>query len=297
MSLPGVPRRSVALSREDFGGIQFWLSSRHPRPGRPTVVLLHGLGNSLDYWTAVAPILADTTQVIAIDIPGFGKSRRPAAGFGLAAICDEINDLLEYLKPHDVLLVGHSLGSYIALGLAKCGRFPIRSVMLVSAALFRAERALRDLPFALHSRALSVAVVAQFVGGSIPFSPSRASLLARSEWSRRATLWPFVADPESLDASLVASALAGNAGRSVLATLLLAKAVSLQELAGSVSVPASLVWGNRDRLINEDDIAVARALFRPRRELCVEDCGHWPMIEKPHALAEFIRREVEENDL
>ena len=39
--------------------------------------LLNGLGNSLNFWTDIAPTLAEARTTTAIDIPGFGRSATP----------------------------------------------------------------------------------------------------------------------------------------------------------------------------------------------------------------------------
>lgn len=166
------------LERRKYRGLAFWLSSEQPHAHLPTAVLLHGLGNSLDYWTAVGPIVGRAAQVIALDIPGFGKSRRPEPALSLGAICKVTWDLIQHIGAHNVLLVGHSLGGYVALGLAQDPAVPIRAITLVSATLSRAEAILRNPGSAIRSPSLSLALFAQFAGGTMPFSHRRAKLVA-----------------------------------------------------------------------------------------------------------------------
>jgi pimeloyl-ACP methyl ester carboxylesterase len=45
-----------------------------------TYFLLDGIGTSLDFWVAVAPLLAEDNRTIAIDIPGFGRSSPARTG-------------------------------------------------------------------------------------------------------------------------------------------------------------------------------------------------------------------------
>lgn len=270
----------------------FWLSSTSAHPRIPTALLLHGLGNSLYYWTAVAPVVANTTQVLAVDIPGFGKSSHPEAGFGLSAICDELWLFLEHVGATSVVLVGHSLGAYVALSMARSPRMPARSIALISAALFRAEALLRNPASAITAPALSIALVAQFAGGAIPFSRRTASVVTSGRYVRMALLWPFVAFPARLERDLVISALSGNSGRSITATLRLARTTSLAALGDDLPLPVALVWGDKDRLINGDDIRNGRTLFNPQSELCLRDCGHWPMLEMPNELSRFLAVEI-----
>lgn len=288
-------KRTSSLKRREYKGRAFWLSSEQPHARLPTVVLLHGLGNSLDFWTAVAPIIGRTTQVLALDIPGFGKSQPPRPDFTLSAICDPIWDLIQYIGARSVLLVGHSLGGYVALSLAKDAPVPIHSITLVSATLFRAEAILRNPRSAIRSPRLFFALCAQFAGGAIPFSDRTAKLVAGNRWSRQALLWPFVARPKLLNAGLAMQALSGNSGRSIGATLRVAQRTCLSTLSQGLHQRIALVWGDRDYLIDAEDIMYARRFLKHSSELCLPNTGHWPMLEEPHLLANFVLEEWSES--
>jgi pimeloyl-ACP methyl ester carboxylesterase len=283
------------LERREYRGITFWLSSERPHARQPTVVFLHGLGNSLDFWTAVAPIVGGTAQVVAIDIPGFGKSRPPKPEFSLPVISKLTWDLVRHIGAQSVLIVGHSLGGYIALGLAKDAAVPVRAITLVSATLSRAEALCRNPWLAVHSPGLSLALFAQFAGSTIPFSSFTAKLVAGNRYSRQVFLWPFVASPERLESQLAVRALSGNSGRSIGATLGLTRTTRVSDLAQGLLQPVALVWGDRDPLISSKDIVYGRSMLKPRSELCLPDCGHWPMLEKPQLLADFILSELLES--
>ena len=50
----------------------------------PPLVLLHALGESALDWQWVLPALARTNRVHAVDLPGFGYSAKPSAGYSPA---------------------------------------------------------------------------------------------------------------------------------------------------------------------------------------------------------------------
>ena len=60
--------------------------------GSDTVLLLHGLGNSWHIWLPLMEQLAQTTRVVAVDLPGFGQSDAPADGLKLEAIARVLED-------------------------------------------------------------------------------------------------------------------------------------------------------------------------------------------------------------
>lgn len=80
------------------------------------IVFLHGLGMSASTWEAVAELLADRFTVLAVDLPGHGDSPVPddPEAFTRDAALADIDDVLATIDAPPIL-VGHSLGGYLAL--------------------------------------------------------------------------------------------------------------------------------------------------------------------------------------
>jgi len=80
------------------------------------IVFLHGLGMTAATWDGVAEILAGRHTVLALDLPGHGDSPCPeeSAAFTRDAALTDIDDVLADLDAAPIL-VGHSLGGYLAL--------------------------------------------------------------------------------------------------------------------------------------------------------------------------------------
>ncbi|MGA6168785.1 alpha/beta fold hydrolase [Streptomyces sp. NPDC012600] len=81
----------------------------------PPLLLLHGAGRSSADWAAVVPHLTQGHRVLAVDLPGHGRSA-PAAAWDLATVCADLDDTLaaEGGREAEVSLVGHSLGGMVA---------------------------------------------------------------------------------------------------------------------------------------------------------------------------------------
>lgn len=83
------------------------------------LLFIHGFCETHEMWDDFKiPFLKDF-RVITVDLPGFGKSPLPSGGFALADIADVIADFLASLNIKQVVVIGHSLGGYVTLELAK----------------------------------------------------------------------------------------------------------------------------------------------------------------------------------
>lgn len=99
----------------------------------PAVVLLHGLGDSAATWSGVAERLADRFETIAVDLLGHGDSPHPddPDEFTRDRALDDIDDVLATLDGPAVL-VGHSLGGYLALAHAATRPGVARGLVLLN---------------------------------------------------------------------------------------------------------------------------------------------------------------------
>lgn len=81
----------------------------------PPVVLLHGMGDDSSVWDETVAELAGDFACTAVDLPGHGRSPAPddPAAYEREAVLEAIDEVLEQTGP--ALLVGHSLGGYLAL--------------------------------------------------------------------------------------------------------------------------------------------------------------------------------------
>ena len=86
--------------------------------GRP-LVFIHGFGASLDSWRLMVDSLRDEYRLVLFDLKGHGYSDRPADGLYAPHNHSEIIlGLMDHLQLSKTVLVGHSLGSVIALVVA-----------------------------------------------------------------------------------------------------------------------------------------------------------------------------------
>ena len=83
------------------------------------IVLLHGFCENHQIWDGFADELSLSFRVITPDLPGFGKSKLPPNAFTIDDIADQMLVWLQESGIQNSILIGHSLGGYITLAMAR----------------------------------------------------------------------------------------------------------------------------------------------------------------------------------
>jgi pimeloyl-ACP methyl ester carboxylesterase len=110
----------------------FWRSWGKGRP----VVFLHGWAVNCDVWQYQMVPLSERARCIAYDKRGHGRSSDPGRGYDYDSLADDLASLIEKLDLHDVVLVGHSMGSAeIVRYLVRHGGERVARLVLISSAL------------------------------------------------------------------------------------------------------------------------------------------------------------------
>lgn len=145
----------------------------YTRQGRGSpLLLLHGWGDRLETFDAVAKQLEDSYEVLRLDLPGFGQSQPPASAWGLKDYAEHVAHFLHKIGVEPAAILGHSNGGAIAIyGLAN-GRLSASKLILLSSAGIRSTEKGRKLAWKLVAKAGKVAT------GVLP-SGARASLRAK----------------------------------------------------------------------------------------------------------------------
>jgi pimeloyl-ACP methyl ester carboxylesterase len=104
----------------------------------PTLVLIHGLASHIGYWRDNIPDLTKAgLRVIALDLPGYGKSDKPdTTRYSLRYYAQTVVDLLKHLNIPKATFVGLSMGGQIALTAALNHAAYVEKVVLLSTAGF-----------------------------------------------------------------------------------------------------------------------------------------------------------------
>ncbi len=239
----------------------------------PHLILLHGIGASVYIWRFLMPYLAKQFTVIAMDLPGFGKSSKDALGdYGLDAQARRILQTLEKLEVRQAIVVGSSMGGALALWLAKLQ--PQRFSKIV---------------------ALNPAADSRLVPKSVVHLRNIAPLFSKSlnRFTMRTILQRVVSRNELLSGEVIDAYLepyrnSGDALRIVLAaTALLADhrlPAELKDLKSDVLI----LWGEKDKMVPKRSVMLLVQTL-PRATLFTHpQGGHHIMEDDPEWAAEKI---------
>ena len=102
----------------------------------PVIVFLHGHMESAKIWKQYSSKLSNRFRVIRINLPGHGKSSVFGEVHSMELMADTVRAVLEAEKVDKALLVGHSMGGYVALAFAETFPDKVRGLVLFSSISF-----------------------------------------------------------------------------------------------------------------------------------------------------------------
>ncbi|MEL9969297.1 MAG: alpha/beta hydrolase [Metallosphaera sp.] len=95
------------------------------------IVLIHHLAGSIESWEKLIVPLSSKHRVIAYDLRGHGNSSVPASPYLISDHTSDLISLLEYLSVKDPVIIGHSIGSLIAIDFSL--KKSVKKVVLIGA--------------------------------------------------------------------------------------------------------------------------------------------------------------------
>ena len=249
--------------------IRYWTQGE----GASTVVLLHGISCSVLEWEHNIAALAQTHQVVALDLLGCGLSDKPVdADYDMQAQARFVFDFMDTMGLTSVHLVGNSMGGRIAMECAAMQPERVKSLVLSAPAGLG-----RDTLF--NFRLASIPVL-----GDILTKPSLFGL--GMIWKLAFHDKRFVT-PDMV-AEKVALALLPNAQTVFLKTLrgflsfggfLESPRRAFLQRIPSIKCPSLVIWGQQDQFLPVTHVQVLKPLLAHAQYELIDHCGHVPMTE------------------
>jgi pimeloyl-ACP methyl ester carboxylesterase len=96
------------------------------------VMMIHGFLENSTMWDKIKPELIKKNRIITVDLLGHGKSDCLGYVHSMELFAETIDAVLKHLRIRKYILVGHSLGGYISLALAKINSTKIKGLCLLN---------------------------------------------------------------------------------------------------------------------------------------------------------------------
>jgi 2-hydroxy-6-oxonona-2,4-dienedioate hydrolase len=232
------------------------------------VLLMHGLGGSIESWTHNIEGLAKNFRIIAVDLPGFGLSDKPRMNYTIRFYREFIVQFIKQLQLGQVSIVGSSLGGQVAAEVAITRPSIVKKLVLISPAgalprSFKGSPALWRYVKVVYASSVQQIKQALFAVDNKPVADSYAQMVFQK-----------ISMPGAREAFL--SALAGSA-----------KAPRLNNRLDKIKAPTLLLWGKEDCMI---PVKFAEPFVKMKscRIIMLEECGHRPHFERPELFNKIV---------
>lgn len=262
--------------KTDMDGVEIWYQDHNPA-AKTALVFIHGWSCDSSFWRYQIPAYNKNWRVIAIDLPGFGRSGKPQdAVYSMDFFAKAVKRVLDDSGAASPVLIGHSMGYAVIRQYLTDYPGTVRAVCNVDGAYFR----IPEDPRALEAMKAEMAkIVAGMTGPN------------RSEAVRQFIASTFYGKtPPELQKEIEAVMAAADPHAANSSLMEMFKMDQWEHR--SFDVPALSLYARNPHL-PPDEEACQRAAFPKLTFALWDDCGHYLMLEKPArfntALRNFIR--------
>jgi pimeloyl-ACP methyl ester carboxylesterase len=255
-----------------------------PSTAAQPIVFIHGLSGCWANWLEQLPVLARERRVVTLDLPGFGHSPMPSQPISMSGYARLLDGLLGELAIDAAVVVGNSMGGFIAAELAIAFPQRVERLVLISAAGISTTGHPGSTRAVPTLRRLETVLAA--TGGWVA---SKSDTVARRARLRDATLYVVARHPGRLPAALAAEQIRGAGKPGFIQALQAVLDYDIRERLPEIACPTLIVWGDGDRLIPVRDADVFEQLIPDSRKVIFEDTGHMSMLERPAAFNALLK--------
>jgi len=247
----------------------------------PALILIHGFISSTLIWSDVFLPLADAGfRVIALDLPGYGYSDKPADGrYTIDSQAYAVVSLMNRLEIDEATIIGASYGGAVAATIAL--DYPERVSRLILVGAVSNNDAMRKLLPRIAQLPLIGDVVTPLYLGS------RFVLRKRMEDTYRRSGKIFDEHKLAARHHLLAAA---DSHRAMLRTMRRWSADRIASEAHLIHRPTLILWGEDDRHVPLSDGVRLREAIAGARLIVFRNCGHLPPAEQPEKFVDVVAR-------
>ena len=271
--MPKIKTNNIELYYETYGGT-----------GKP-LVLISGLGYPLWQWHRMVPFLAEQFRVIAFDNRGVGQSDKPEGPYTAQMLAADTAGLLDALGIEKAIIVGHSMGGFIAQSLALDFPSKVEKLILCSTN-FGGPHHVPVTPEAMRvlSDVTSDALTRFKNGLAVSTAPGWAEKNPQmiDEWVKWRVANPI--EPAPYQAQLA------------IGLSLMTEAAAFETKLPRLNIPTLILFGKHDKVVPPENASLLSKQIANSKVVIFPDAGHFFPIEIPEAASqaviEFAKQEV-----
>ncbi|MBP5677034.1 MAG: alpha/beta hydrolase [Bacteroidales bacterium] len=232
------------------------------RNNHKTLVLLHGFMQNLDVWSSYVLSYMNDLRVVTIDLPGHGLTDSFCDEHSMDFMARVVKTVLSEAGVEQCVMVGHSMGGYVALAFADSFPFALRGLGLIN------SHAMADTDQKRHDRERVCEMVnANRASYIVDFVPSLFDESHRAAMSR--DIKDLKDQCLEVTAASIVAAQRGMASRP-------SRINTLQHL----DVPVLFVYGKNDPRI-PIEVAVSQTLLPRKAEMVMlSNTAHMTFLEE-----------------
>jgi pimeloyl-ACP methyl ester carboxylesterase len=245
-------------------------------PSLPTLLLLHGFGDSFMTWEGWVRELTPQFHIISLDFPGHGLTRAPE-GSSLSgdALADFVDTFAKTLGLPKFAVAGNSMGGGAAWQLAVRHPERISALILVDAAGFANDKPPGDEPLAFK-------ILRYRLGRTLLSKIDNRPLI---DQGLKADVYDKTLITEGLVDRFAEFQRAPGHREILMGISMGARPASTAQLLSSVKVPTLILWGESDPLIEPAAAKKFAAAIAGSKSITYPHVGHLPQIEIPQRSA------------
>ncbi|NBO49441.1 MAG: alpha/beta hydrolase, partial [Chitinophagia bacterium] len=238
--------------------------------------LIHGLSSSLHTWDSLVVRLKENRRIIRLDLPAFGLTgASPEGEYSWDYYNRFVDSFLTVLKIKQCILVGHSLGGYVAWNQAIYKPQRLVKLILINSGGYPRKNEKGNIGFKLAS----IPIVGNII---TKFTPKK--LIKKS-------LEDAYADDSKINDALVDrhfNLLLREGNRKATIDFFRQRATPLPEKIKLVQVPTLIIWGEDDQMIDVSNAYKFQTDIKESKLKIISHSGHVPMEESPEAVFQAI---------
>jgi len=253
------------------------------------LILIHGFGASIEHWRHNIPVLAQEYPVYALDLLGFGASRKADTNYNMELWVEQVHDFWSIFVGEPVVLVGNSIGSLVCMNIAAIYPEMVSAIAMLSLPDVSIRQEMIPAPIQPIVTSLENLIASPLLIKIL------LKILRQPATIRR---WAKVAyeDNNAVNDELVQILSAPAYDEDAEKTLYkLSQGVrksnfslAAKEVLPQLTIPMLLIWGLQDRMV-PPNLARFFASLNEKIELIeLDNVGHCPHDESPEIFNQIL---------